>query len=94
MSFLYNLLIRIIELSLNIFKYFDKKIYLFLEQRKHTFSDLKSSISEDEKYIWLHVASLGEYEQGLPVFKKIKSLYKDHKIILSFFSSSGYDLIL
>jgi len=92
MSFVYNLLIRIIELSLNIFKYFDKKIYLFLEQRKHIFSDLKSSICEDEKYIWLHVASLGEYEQGLPVFKKIKSLYKDHKIILSFFSSSGYDL--
>ena len=45
-----------------------------------------------KKYIWIHVASLGEYEQGLPVFKEIKSLYKDHKIILSFFSSSGYEL--
>ena len=39
-----------------------------------------NNISKNEKYIWIHVASLGEYEQGLPVFKKIKSLYKDHKI--------------
>tara|TARA_B100000768_G_scaffold112832_1_gene104496 strand:- start:1337 stop:2473 length:1137 start_codon:yes stop_codon:yes gene_type:complete len=56
------------------------------------FSKLKSHVSNEEKYIWIHVASLGEYEQGLPVFKKIKSLYNDHKIVLSFFSSSGYDL--
>ena len=38
------------------------------------------------------MASLGEYEQGLPIFKEIKSLYKNHKIVLSFFSSSGYEV--
>ena len=45
-----------------------------------------------DNYIWIHVASLGEYEQGLPIFKEIKSLYKNHKIVLSFFSSSGYQV--
>ena len=90
MNILYNLLILIIKLNLHVLKYFNKKIYEFIEERKNIFDDLKSHISEDKKYIWIHVASLGEYEQGLPIFKEIKSLYKDHKIILSFFSASGY----
>ncbi len=92
MSFLYNFLILIIELNLCVLKYFNKTIFKFLNERKDVFSKLKSHVSNEEKYIWIHVASLGEYEQGLPVFKKIKSLYNDHKIVLSFFSSSGYDL--
>lgn len=92
MNILYNLLILIIQLILYVLKFFNKTIYKFVNQRKEIFNDLKSYISKEEKYIWFHVASLGEYEQGLPVFKKIKSLYKDHKIILSFFSSSGYEV--
>ena len=92
MNIVYNLLINIIQLNLHFLKYFNQKIFKFLNERKEIFKILKSNISENEKYIWIHVASLGEYEQGLPIFKKIKSLYKNHKIILSFFSSSGYDL--
>ena len=92
MNILYDLLINIIQLHLHVLKYFNKTVFNFLNKRKKIFKKLKSNISKDEKYIWIHVASLGEYEQGLPVFKKIKSLYKDHKIVLSFFSSSGYDL--
>lgn len=92
MNILYDLLINIIQLHLHVLKYFNKSVFNFLNKRKKIFKKLKSNISKNEKYIWIHVASLGEYEQGLPVFKKIKSLYKDHKIVLSFFSSSGYDL--
>lgn len=92
MNILYDLLINIIQLHLHVLKYFNKTVFNFLNKRKKIFKKLKSNISKNEKYIWIHVASLGEYEQGLPVFKKIKSLYKDHKIVLSFFSSSGYDL--
>ena len=92
MNILYDLLINIIQLHLHVLKYFNKTVFNFLIKRKKIFKKLKSNISKNEKYIWIHVASLGEYEQGLPVFKKIKSLYKDHKIVLSFFSSSGYDL--
>ena len=92
MNILYDLLINIIQLHLHVLKYFNKTVFNFLIKRKKIFKKLKKNISKNEKYIWIHVASLGEYEQGLPVFKKIKSLYKDHKIVLSFFSSSGYDL--
>ena len=92
MNILYDLLINIIQLHLHVLKYFNKTVFNFLNKRKKIFKKLKSNISKNEKYIWIHVASLGEYEQGLPLFKKIKSLYKDHKIVLSFFSSSGYDL--
>ena len=92
MNILYNLFVNIIQLNLHVLKYFNKTVFKFLNERKEIFKILKSNISKNEKYIWIHVASLGEYEQGLPVFKKIKSLYKDHKIVLSFFSSSGYDL--
>lgn len=92
MNTLYNLFIFIIQLILHVCKHFNKKIFKFINERKETFNELKLYVSKSEKYIWIHVASLGEYEQGLPVFKEIKSLYNDHKIILSFFSSSGYEL--
>ena len=71
MNIFYDLLILIIKLNLHVLKYFNKKIYEFTEERKNVFDKLKSHISEDKKYIWIHVASLGEYEQGLPIFKKI-----------------------
>ena len=92
MNILYNILVYKILFFLNFLKFFNKKIFKFLNDRKDIFKKLESTISKKEKYIWIHVASLGEYEQGLPVFKEIKSLYSNHKIVLSFFSSSGYDL--
>jgi len=75
-----------------ILKYFNSKIRLFNNERKNVLKNLENSVSKNDNHIWIHVASLGEYEQGLPIFKEIKSLYKNHKIILSFFSSSGYEV--
>ncbi|MDC0389627.1 3-deoxy-D-manno-octulosonic acid transferase [Flavobacteriaceae bacterium] len=92
MNIFYNILVYKILFFLHFLKFFNKKIFKFLNDRKEIFKKLESTISKKEKYIWIHVASLGEYEQGLPVFKEIKSLYNNHKIVLSFFSSSGYDL--
>jgi len=60
--------------------------------RKETFNTLKSKLSSNDKTIWLHCASLGEYEQGLPVFEELKKEYPNHKIVLSFFSPSGYEI--
>jgi 3-deoxy-D-manno-octulosonic-acid transferase len=74
-----------------ILKYFNSKIRSFNNERKNVLKNLENSVSKNDNHIWIHVASLGEYEQGLPIFKEIKSLYKNHKIILSFFSSSGYE---
>ncbi len=60
--------------------------------RKKTFSILKDKIKQDDKTIWMHAASLGEYEQGLPLLAELKKTYPEHKIILSFFSPSGYEI--
>ena len=70
---------------------FNAKIKLGVVGRKHTFKFLNSTIEPDDNTLWFHCASLGEYEQGLPVFEEIKKLYPHHKIILSFFSPSGYE---
>lgn len=91
MSTLYNLLMIKVMVLLSILKIFNLKIRKFINERENVFHVLQKEISKSEKYIWIHVASLGEYEQGLPVFTEIKSLYKNHKIVLSFFSSSGYN---
>ncbi len=71
---------------------FSPKIKLFVEGRKTVFQSLESKISSSDKTIWFHAASLGEYEQGLPVMEKIKNQYPNHKIVVTFFSPSGYEV--
>lgn len=60
--------------------------------RKDIFSNIKDSLKSDEKKIWFHCASLGEFEQAKPVIEGIKSKYPDYKIFLTFFSPSGYEI--
>ncbi|MCR4034033.1 MULTISPECIES: 3-deoxy-D-manno-octulosonic acid transferase [Flavobacterium] len=92
MLFLYNLIIYIAGFFLKIIALFSPKIKLFVNGRKNVFSLLEEKIKVDDKTIWFHSASLGEYEQGLPVIEKIKEKYPSHKIIVSFFSPSGYEV--
>lgn len=92
MRVIYNIAIIKVRALMFILKYFNSKIRSFNNERKNVLKNLENSVSKNDNHIWIHVASLGEYEQGLPIFKEIKSLYKNHKIILSFFSSSGYEV--
>ncbi|WP_343705518.1 glycosyltransferase N-terminal domain-containing protein [Flavobacterium sp.] len=92
MLFLYNLAIYLASFFLRIVALFSPKIKLFVEGRKNVFSILEQKINADDKTIWLHSASLGEYEQGLPVIEKIKEKHPEHKIIVTFFSPSGYEV--
>ena len=71
---------------------FNKKLSLGVKGRKETFQLLKSKISSHDNTVWFHCASLGEFEQGLPVFEGIKTKYPKHKIVLTFFSPSGYEI--
>lgn len=71
---------------------FNKKVKKGIDGRKTTFDTLKTSLNKNDKTLWFHCASLGEYEQGLPVFKELRKHYNNHKIILSFFSPSGYEI--
>jgi len=70
---------------------FDEKLKLGTSGRKETFDILESNFHANDRVIWMHVASLGEFEQGRPVLQQLKSTYPDHKILLSFFSPSGYE---
>lgn len=92
MFFLYNLLVVLAGFALKIISLFSPKMKLFVDGRKNVFSVLESSLKSNDKTIWFHAASLGEYEQGLPVIEKVKTVYPDYKIILTFFSPSGYEV--
>ncbi|MCG2610766.1 3-deoxy-D-manno-octulosonic acid transferase [Flavobacterium sp. SM15] len=92
MFFCYNLLVHFAGFLLKIVALFSPKIKLFVEGRKSVFTTLSSKISPSDKTIWFHAASLGEYEQGLPVIEKIKEQLPNHKIIVTFFSPSGYEV--
>jgi 3-deoxy-D-manno-octulosonic-acid transferase len=92
MHFLYNILISIAGFVLKIVALFNKKIALFVDGRKESFTKLKQHIKKSDKVIWMHCASLGEFEQGRPILEKLKEKYPSKKIVLTFFSPSGYEI--
>ena len=92
MQFLYNILISIVKMLLPLVAIFNPKIKLFYNGRKETFAKLQANISPNDNVIWMHCASLGEFEQGRPVLEKINKQYPNYKILLSFFSPSGYEI--
>jgi len=92
MLFLYNLLVHFSAFILKIIAVFSPKIKLFVDGRQPVFEILATKIKVNDKTLWFHAASLGEYEQGLPVIEKIKEQFPNHKIIITFFSPSGYEV--
>lgn len=92
MLFIYNLIVVLADFILKIVALFSKKIKLFVEGRKSVFKILSNKIKYYDKTIWFHAASLGEYEQGLPVMERMKSRFPNHLIVLTFFSPSGYEV--
>ncbi|MFJ1328011.1 3-deoxy-D-manno-octulosonic acid transferase [Capnocytophaga canimorsus] len=87
---MYTLSIYVVGFILKIIALFNKKIKLFVQGRKNVFIYLKENIQKGERYVWVHTASLGEFEQGLPVIKALKN--KGKKILVTFFSPSGYEV--
>ncbi len=92
MLFLYNLIVHLAGFLIKIIALFSPKIKLFVDGRKTIFTTLSEKIASSDKTIWFHAASLGEYEQGLPVIEKIKEKFPTHKIVLTFFSPSGFEV--
>ncbi len=93
MYILYNLAIYVTSFFLPIIAFFSTKVKLFINGRKNVFTELKKHITDKDSTIWIHAASLGEYEQGLPIVEKLKAEYPSYKIVVSFFSPSGYEVI-
>lgn len=92
MNFLYRILVWKAQIILSIIALFNKKIRLFVNGRKETFHKLEQAISLKDEVIWMHAASLGEFEQGRPIVEKLKEKYPEKKLVISFFSPSGYEI--
>ncbi|MEL6560533.1 MAG: glycosyltransferase N-terminal domain-containing protein [Bacteroidota bacterium] len=92
--FLYNLIfIRGYSLAIALASAFNKKARLFRDGRKNLFNDLKLAFHENDKPVfWLHAASLGEFEQGRPVMEAFRQQFPGHRILLTFYSPSGYEV--
>ncbi|MGE4348020.1 MAG: 3-deoxy-D-manno-octulosonic acid transferase [Flavobacteriaceae bacterium] len=92
MLFLYNIIISLVGFLLQIVALFNKKIKLFVNGRKQSFSILSEKLNSADKTIWFHASSLGEFEQGLPVMEAFKKKFPNHKLVVTFFSPSGYEV--
>ena len=92
MNILYNILIEFIDkILLPILSILSNRISRFLKVRENLFQEIDKEIDRKKKYIWIHAASLGEYELAIPLIKEIKKTF-DNEIILTFFSESGFKL--
>lgn len=92
MRILYSIGIYIASFFIKGLALFNTKLKQGVTGRKKTLKKLKETINPDDKTFWFHCASLGEYEQGLPVFEALKGRYPNYKVIISFFSPSGYEV--
>ena len=92
MLLLYNFGIFLYKLLVTTVSPFNEKAKLFINGRKRILETIEKQIDSSKKHIWFHFASLGEFEQGRPVLEKIKHNYPEKKIIITFFSPSGYEI--
>src|ERR1700743_395989 len=86
MPALYNFGVRLYFFAIYIASFFNRKARLWLYGRKG------QCVTENPSCIWFHFASLGEFEQGRPVLEQMRNLYPNEKIVLTFFSPSGYEI--
>ena len=91
MHLLYNISIWIYFVAIHISALFNRKAKQWINGRKDLFKKLKQ-INSNNNIVWFHCASLGEYEQGRPIIESYKIKYPEHKILLTFFSPSGYEI--
>ena len=91
--FFYTLGIKTYNLAARVIAPFNNKARLYTQGRATLFEDLKQNVKPTDKNVWFHVSSLGEFEQGRPVIEKFRASHPDYKIILTFFSPSGYAVV-
>ena len=92
MNSLYNISILFYSLLIKLVAPFNIKAKQINSGRAQTFAQMESKINHDKPIIWVHCASLGEFEQGRPVIEAIRKQYPEYRIFLTFFSPSGYEI--
>jgi len=89
---LYNLIIYIYQLGVIIASLFNEKVRKMWRGEREAIRILKEKVDPNAKYVWFHAASLGEFEQGRPLMEQLRQNHPEYKILLTFFSPSGYEV--
>ena len=89
---IYNIVIYFVLLGIAIASLFNEKVRKMWHGEREAFKILKQKVDPNAKYIWFHAASLGEFEQGRPLMERIRKDYPQYKILLTFYSPSGYEV--
>ena len=89
---IYNIVIYFVLLGIAIASLFNEKVRKMWRGEREAFRILKQKVDPNAKYIWFHAASLGEFEQGRPLMEQIRKDYPQYKILLTFYSPSGYEV--
>jgi len=92
MSFIYNFIIHCYCFAIWVVSLWNEKAAKWVGGRKDIFARMKEEIIPGDKIVWFHCASLGEFEQGRPVMEQFRKNHPDFKILLTFFSPSGYEI--
>jgi 3-deoxy-D-manno-octulosonic-acid transferase len=88
----YNIFLLLFRLGTHLAAPFNTKAKKWVTGRRNIFEKLVAAIPPQEKVVWMHCASLGEFEQGRPLLEKMKQQYPAYKFLLTFFSPSGYEV--
>lgn len=88
----YNIVIYFVLWGIAIASLFNEKVRKMWHGEREAFKILKQKVDPNAKYIWFHAASLGEFEQGRPLMERIRKDYPQYKILLTFYSPSGYEV--
>ena len=89
---LYNFGLMLYALAIRLVSPRYPKAKLWIEGRKNLFERMADAIDPKARIVWIHVASLGEFEQGRPIIERLRKEYPEYKILLTFFSPSGYEI--
>lgn len=89
---MYNIIMCVMQIGVRIAAFFDSKVRKMWRGEQASFDVLREHVEASAHYIWFHAASLGEFEQGRPLMEAIRRDYPEYKILLTFFSPSGYEV--
>ena len=89
---MYNLIIYIYQLGVIIASLFNEKVRKMWRGEREAIRILKEKVDPNAQYVWFHAASLGEFEQGRPLMEQLRQDHPEYKILLTFFSPSGYEV--
>lgn len=89
---MYNIIIAVYAIGVWVASWFSSKVRKMIVGQRETNRILRENIGKDDRVVWFHAASLGEFEQGRPIMERVRKFHPEYKILLTFFSPSGYEV--